>query len=44
MRMKKLKVKDIEKKFKMYTWVHLVKTMYTCWFTEQKERIYKNEE
>ena len=34
--MKKLKVKDGEKQFKMYTQVHLVKTTYTRRSIEQK--------
>ncbi len=38
--MKKLKVKDGEKKFNMYMQVHLVKTSYTCWSTIQKEYIH----
>ena len=38
--MKKLKVKDGEKKFKMYMQVHLVTTVYTCRSTKQKARIH----
>ena len=38
--MKKLKVKDGEKKFKMYTRVHLVKTAYKHRSTEQNVHIH----
>ena len=37
--MKKLKIKDDKKQFKMYTQVHLVKTIYTRWSTKPKEHI-----
>jgi len=38
--MKKLKVKDGENQFKMYTQVHIVKTMYTRRSIEQKACIH----
>ena len=39
-RIKKVKEKFDVKQFKKYTQVHLVKTKYTLWYIEQKERIH----